>query len=125
MSDHKLLPKDQWANEFRAWADHPAESGMVPVHPNTLRKVADILDPLGPPPNSVTKEQCACHEYSHYLVRHTAGCYERQLESLQRDIQAYRGALGYSVRLPAVPANVLTERRKAIYPIRRKIPTRV
>lgn len=32
-----------WANEFLAWADHPAESGMVPVHPDTLRKVAAIL----------------------------------------------------------------------------------
>lgn len=35
-----------FVKEFRAWANSPAESGFVPVHPNTLRTVADELERL-------------------------------------------------------------------------------
>lgn len=38
---------DCWAREFRLWADHPAANGFVPVHPETLRRVAELLSAKG------------------------------------------------------------------------------
>lgn len=43
MPDVTYVPS---ASELRKWAGHPAESGYVPVHPTTLRALADELDRL-------------------------------------------------------------------------------
>lgn len=32
--------------QLRAWADDPAESGMVPMHPNTVRAIAFHIEEL-------------------------------------------------------------------------------
>lgn len=33
-------------DQLRAWADHPAANHMVPIHPDTLRAVADEIERL-------------------------------------------------------------------------------
>lgn len=50
-ADYEPMPRDLYltAQVLRAWADRPAESGYVPVHPDTLRRIADRLGPQGAP----------------------------------------------------------------------------
>jgi len=43
-------------DDLRQWADHPAASGMVPVHPETLRWLAARIRELEAAPRKILFE---------------------------------------------------------------------